>query len=371
MNLLVPVFRGVSVVSLMLLVGALPIFSIVFHELERHALDATRTYRTASYLVGTTLVGAVVSETVLMIGEIQSPDVEAFTVWITSTTTGQAWGTLVFVAVILGALTVGHHLSPSRGSPHLWIKMVFCGALVMLVAFCWMRYSPAVESAAVAILVKFAHMAGAALWVGGLAVLAVLPTLLPRGSTDTARLVSPIVKQFSTIAIVGVTVAFATGIVIVAWHVPTLAALAGTPYGILLTLKIGLVLVAAAIGGFNRFVLHEQITESTGQSDYMAILPGLLISTRPDVESAALSTFVRAVRLELVLLVLVVGISVALTTIVTPSYEVLESTGVTTVQTNERVADVELTSVFFLGAIGIVLAGSLTLGYELGTSAAE
>ena len=63
--------------------------------------------------------------------------------------------------------------------------------------------------------------------------------------------------------------------------------------------------------------------------------------------------------------------SVGLITTVTPAYELLEFTEVSTVHIAERVVDVRLTNIFFLGAIGTILAGSLMLGYELGSSRAE
>lgn len=153
---------------------------------------------------------------------------------------------------------------------------------------------------------------------------------------------------------------------------PTLGALIGTPYGILLSAKVGLVLFAAAIGGFNQFLVHEQIAESVDDAGYAAALPGLLAFVRPQLPSlGALPPFVRSVRLELSLLLPVVGRSVGLTTTVTPAYELLEATGVSTIHVAERVVVVRLANIFFLGAIGTVLGGSLLLGYELGTSTAK
>lgn len=372
MDLLSSILRGVLAASLMLLIGAPPVLSTVFRNLEARDLDVAQAYRPALRLVGTALIGAVLAETALVVGRTEPSEVGSFDAWVTSTPEGQAWGVFVIVALVLGTLTVVHYVTHDRVSPRRWLGTVFASALVMLVAFCWTRYSPAVESPTVAILVKFGHMTGAALWAGGLAVLAVLPTLLPRDSIDMARLVPPIIRRFSMVAIVGVTVAFVTGIVIAAWHVPTRTALVTTPYGILLTVKVGLVLVAAAIGGLNRFVLHEQITESADKSSGAVAIPGVLTAIRPQIGSDdAVSMLVRAVRLELALLVLVLGLSVALTTTVMPSYEVLESAVAVPSQTAEHVADIGFTNVLKSGAIGIALGGALMFGYELGASAAE
>lgn len=363
-----PAFRGVLVAALMLLVGAPPTLRfVVFPELERRGLDTSRAHYAALAFVEVTLVGAILAGTALTVANAPTVDVGSYVTWTGSTSAGQAWVAFVAAAFVTGALTAGRHALPDRVSRRLWLGTVFVGGLVMLAAFCWTRYSTAVGSPAVAILAKFGHMTGAALWVGGLAVLAVLPAFVSRESdTDTARFVLAATRRFSMIAVTGVTVAFATGVVIAAWHVPTLTALVTTPYGILLSLKAGLVSAAAVIGGFNRFVLHEQIAYSVRESNETA-LPGMLTVVGPRIAATdAVSTFARSIRLELAVLVLSIGLSVALTTAVTPSYELLvpavtASNGILGV-----VALVGFAKLLKLGAVGIALAGSLALGYELG-----
>lgn len=355
----------------MLLVGAPPTLSFVlFPELERRGLDTTRARRVALSVVGVTLAAAALAGTVLAFGNAQSSEIGSFAAWASATTAGRAWAAFIAVAALLGALTAGRYLLSDRVSRQLWLRTVTVGALVMLLAFCWTRFSTAVDIPAIAILVKFGHMTGGALWVGGLAVLAVLPTLVPHESDsdpEMAEFVLSVVRQFSILAVAGVTVAFATGVIIAAWHVPTLAALATTSYGILLSVKVGLVLIAAAIGGFNRFVLHEQISNSMRESTDRAVLPGLLTIVEPRIAATdAISTVTRSVRFELVVLTIAVGLSVVLTTVLTPSYELLEPATTASGAIFGQSLFVGFAESLKYGAVGIGLAGSLALGYELG-----
>lgn len=364
-----PVFRGVLVTALMLLIGAPPTFwFVVFPELERRGIDTMRARRVALSIVGTTLIGAVIAETALTVGHAQSSSVDAFAAWVSSTAAGQAWAAGIAVAFVPGVLTVGHRVIPARVPRRPWLMTVFVGALAMLVAFCWTHYSTAIAIPTVAILVKVGHMTGAALWVGGLAVLAALPALIPRDpDADMAKFVLGVVRRFSMIAVAGVTVAFTTGIIITVWHVPTLTALGTTLYGILLSVKVGLVLVAAAIGGINRFILHEQIAAGVGESNDTAALPGLLTGVGPRIAATdAVSTVVRSIRVELAILVVAVGLSVVLTTAVTPSYEVLDPAVAVAGEIFKGIALIGFATLLKLGAGGIALIGSLVLGYELG-----
>ncbi len=355
----------------MLLVGAPPTLSFVlFPELERRGLDTTRARRVALSVVGVTLAAAALAGTVLAFGNAQSSEIGSFAAWASATTAGRAWAAFIAVAALLGALTAGRYLLSDRVSRRLWLRTVTVGALAMLLAFCWTRFSTAIDIPAIAILVKFGHMTGGALWVGGLAVLAVLPTLVPHESDsdpEMAEFVLSVVRQFSILAVAGVTVAFATGVIIAAWHVPTLAALATTSYGILLSVKVGLVLIAAAIGGFNRFVLHEQISNSMRESTDRAVLPGLLTIVEPRIAATdAISTVTRSVRFELVVLAIAVGLSVVLTTVLTPSYELLEPATTASGAIFGQSLFVGFAESLKYGAVGIGLAGSLALGYELG-----
>lgn len=354
--------------ALLLLIGApLTLWLVVFPELERRGFDTEQAYYIALSIIGMSLIGAVLAGTAFTIDTARASAIPVFTAWVGATSAGHVWVAFVAVASVIGALTAGHYMIPDRVSRRLWFGTVSIGAIAMLGAFCWTHFSTAVESPAVAILVKVGHMTGAALWVGGLAVLAALPAIVPRDSDgDIVALVLSVVRRFSMIAVAGVTIAVVTGIIIAAWHVPTLAALVTTPYGILLSVKVGLVVVAAAMGGFNRFILHERIAYSVRESTDTAVLPGLLTVSDPQVTATdTVSTVARSVQLELAVLIVIVGLSVALTAM-TPSYEMLGPAVVASSTILRGVAFVGFAAVLKLGAIGIAIIGSLALGYELG-----
>lgn len=370
MELWTPAFRAVTVTALVLLVGVPPTLSfVVVPELERRGLDSMRARRAARSLIAATLIGAGLGASALAVGNAGSSTAGSFLAWAGSTEAGGAWVAFVVAASVGGAATVGRAVSPGRISRRRWLGIVTAGAFAMLVAFCWTRYSVAVESPAVAVLVKVGHMAGGGLWVGGLAVLAVLPRLVVRDDdAETTAFVLSVVRRFSIVAVAGVTIAVTTGVVIAAWHVPTLDALVATPYGILLSAKVGLVLVAAAMGGFNRFVLHEWIAVSTSEPTDTAILPGMLTVDPPQIAANdAVATVARSVRLELAVLLSAIGLSVALTTLVTPSYELLEPAATASSEIVRGVSITRFATLLELGAIAVGLAGALALGYELGT----
>lgn len=364
-----PVGRGILVTTLILLIGVPPTLSfVIFPELERHNLSTARAHRTALSVIGALLIGAGLTGTVLTGGNGQWSNIGSFITWIGSTPTGQAWTVFIVATAVAGAVTTGRHVLPDVVSRRFWLSTVLVGALAMLIGFCWTRYSTAVGTPTIAILVKVVHMGGGALWVGGLTVLAALPTLMPRDPDgDQTEFVLSTVRRFSIIAVTGVTVAFATGSIIVAWHVPTLTALATTPYGILLSVKVGLVLVAAAMGGFNRVILHEQIASSVRKSADTAVLPGMLTAVSPRITAAdAVATVTRSVRLELAVLALATALSVALTTAVTPSYELLKPAVVASSELVRGVEFTKFTTLLKYGAIGVGLLGSLAVGYEAG-----
>ncbi|WP_254545372.1 CopD family protein [Halomarina pelagica] len=369
MTLLVALLRGVLVTALLLLIGTPPAFAlVVFPELDRRGLDATRASRFARRTVAWTVAAALCSAIGLAV--LRAGGVGALGGWAVGTVEGRAWLVLAGGGSCLAAATAVRSVRPANLSRGRWLGVVLAGGSVMLLAFCRTRYSTAVDSAALAIGVKFWHMAGAAAWVGGLAVLAALPRYLPdETGTEPARVAAALVRRFSMVAVAAVTVAFVTGVIIVTWHVPSLAALATTPYGLALALKVLLVFAAAGLGGFNRLVVHQRLRRAGGDAP---AVPGLLVLGRSEGGPAdAVASLVRAIRLELAVLLAVVALSVALTSALTPSHAVADLPSTSGVAVDARRAagatvDAAFRSALEFGAIGVALLGSLTLGYELG-----
>lgn len=140
-----------------------------------------------------------------------------------------------------------------------------------------------------ALAVDWVHLVLVSLWVGDVVVAGLVTLRRPPGSapgnrSDCAAYVAALSRS-AALALAGI---FVTG-VLGAWRVlEGPADLVGNPYGITLAIKIGLVLCAAALGGYNRFV----------------VMPSLLRTlTRPgqDTQDAA-GRFARVLQVELLVL---------------------------------------------------------------------
>jgi putative copper resistance protein D len=116
-----------------------------------------------------------------------------------------------------------------------------------------------------AMLADWLHLVFISLWTGAvfIAGLAVMP------GTAAEQYAGPhdrnaYIESLSTCATVALAGIFATG-VFNAWHLAgTLAEAAGNPYSNLLLVKIGLVLLAAVLGGVNRFFVMPAVLAGCG-----------------------------------------------------------------------------------------------------------
>lgn len=372
----------------MVLVGVPPTLLAVVRPLARvHDLDTTDADRvTARLVVGASLAVVVSATALAFLDGVSRPSADALWQFLT-TVRGSAWFVQVGAALLVGAGTAVAYRRDVGLADHGrvvggWLCATLGGGLLVLVALCWTSYSTAIGSDAVAIATKLGHMVGAALWVGGLLVLAsVVPPLLVRAAedepeTEVARLAASTIRRFSVIAAAGVTLAVATGLLITAWHVPTIGALGSTLYGVVLTSKVALVLVAAALGAVNRTVVHHQLQAATGTADESrTAIPGLLVGHRVASTRLAVRLFVRSVRVELAVLVVIVLSSVLLTTVLTPSYAMavdfhanafvasLDVPTLLSVRTANRVESA-FPPLLELGALAVSLTGVVAVGYE-------
>jgi putative copper resistance protein D len=115
--------------------------------------------------------------------------------------------------------------------------------------------------------VDWLHLVLVSLWVGevmvaGSITLRRLPDHAPGNGVECARYVEALSRS-ATVALAGIVVTGAVS----AWRVlGTPANLVGNPYGTTLLIKIGLVLCAAALGGFNRFVVMPSLLRTLHQT---------------------------------------------------------------------------------------------------------
>lgn len=190
-------------------------------------------------------------------------------------------------------------------------------------------------------LVAVGHILGAGLWVGGLAVVALLvPGLVERSEpADRTAIAASVIRRYSLLALAGVTIAAATGLVLAAWHVPGPSALIDSVYGLALSAKTLLVFVALGLGGLTRFVLLRRL-EPAGDAGLVDRLLGSgQLRTDGGDTANVITALKRATRLEVGVLVGVLLLSGLLTS--APTAAVADATALSET-TIEREGEIDL-----------------------------
>jgi len=119
------------------------------------------------------------------------------------------------------------------------------------------------------LITDFAHMVGAAVWIGGLAVLlfAAFPAAKRLMGSDRLSVMAPVVKRFSDAAVVAVAVIVATGIYRSWMEVRALRGLIDATYGQVLLVKIGAFLPLLALGAINNRITKPRIEQAVTAGD--------------------------------------------------------------------------------------------------------
>ncbi len=189
---------------------------------------------------------------------------------------------------------------------------------VGLAGFVVEGHSISEEPFLVVALADMVHLGAGAVWFGGLVALA---AVLRRASeTVDAAGVADVVAWFSSAAAVAVVAAGLAGAVLAAVGVGSVEAATGTTYGVLVLGKVALVAVVVGIGGWNRFALVPRVRAGVravpeGAAATTAVpLPPRTVTVAQD----AITSLQRTVRLEAVLLVGVLVLTVLLASQPTP-----------------------------------------------------
>ena len=111
----------------------------------------------------------------------------------------------------------------------------------------------------------WAHLAAASIWIGGLLGLLVLAAATEPGKRVAALAV--VVPRFSRAAIVSVALLLTTGIVASIVHLPTLASLWDTNYGLALIAKSGLLACALVLGAINNLRSRPRLVAAAQRRD--------------------------------------------------------------------------------------------------------
>ena len=198
-----------------------------------------------------------------------------------------------FLAVVLGLTLLCAGTSATRVPSKVRRGIVAIGGGATLAAFVLVGHTRTASPVALTMISDVVHLAAAAVWTGGLA--ALLLHLRSRGNDAAA------VARFSRVASVSLAAVAVAGVVL-GWRIlGSWSALIDTTYGVLLLVKIGLVAVVAAIGGYNHFRLVARVGAlADGHDDATAT-------------TAATTLLRRTLGAELVVIVAVIGVTGFLT----------------------------------------------------------
>jgi len=256
-----------------------------------------------------------------------------------SLATGRGWGSVTEVGLlgrslgdgmgwalavsVLGLVMVGITAGlPFRGAVR---TCALVGAGLAPVGFAFTGHTRTMSPAVVGLLADLAHLVAAAVWMGGLASL--VGCLARRRAADDVVGAADAVARFSGLAgaaLIGVVV---TGGAMAAIEVGGIGALTTTTYGRLLMVKVALVALVAALGGWNRLRILPALgvggsDPSSGDAQSGEANSG---AGELDAGGEALpasdprwSTLGRILRLEVAALVIVVAVTAVLVN-VTPA----------------------------------------------------
>ncbi len=205
------------------------------------------------------------------------------TVW-TDVVTGAVGVAAMVTLVGLTALLVGSRCN-HRGA----VVVMLTGAALALGGFVVTGHTRTFGPPWLVISADLVHLAAGAVWLGG--VIGLVVTLRSRHNHDDAGPTAAIITRFSTLAAIALVAAAGVGVVM-AWRIlGSWRALIETSYGTTLLVKVGLVVVVAALGGYNRVRLMPRLAAEP---------------------SGGRARIARVVRVEAVLLVAVVAVTALL-----------------------------------------------------------
>jgi copper transport protein len=219
---------------------------------------------------------------------------------------GTIWGIAALAWVAFGALAAGAMRRPVDRRPGLATLALLAAPLAFIVLVPALSGHGSTQSpVALNFPVNVVHVAAMAVWLGGLATLLFL---VPRATRelkpgDRGRLLAAVLSRFSGIALVSVGAILLTGLTQAYVYVRRLDALIETGYGRAVLVKFVLLMALIGIGAYNRrrSVPRLERIAAGGESPGRA---GLLLR--------------RALRAEVALLVVVLGVTAALASYAPP-----------------------------------------------------
>ncbi len=169
---------------------------------------------------------------------------------------GQAWTLTTFAWLAVLALIVAAWTTPRRREP----LLAGAGLLALAIAFGLSWASHPAGRGTLALLADYAHLAAAALWVGGLVALVILAASA-RGRSAGAReeLARTSILRFSRVALPTVALVAVAGLVLMVKDLRVPSQLLTSSYGVTLVVKSAVALAALALGAYHHRVVVARL----------------------------------------------------------------------------------------------------------------
>jgi copper transport protein len=171
---------------------------------------------------------------------------------------------VLFVAAAALALWVDRPLRRQRSIAELLsVTGALVGAAAVLLVPGLAGHAAQTAPRGLSLLLDWCHLISGSIWLGGLVGLLVVWATLPAGRRVAGLGVC--VPRFSNVALASVLVLLATGVGATVIHIPILAALWQTSYGVAILVKIGLLAAAMLLGAVNLLRSKPRLVAATTQ----------------------------------------------------------------------------------------------------------
>jgi copper transport protein len=179
---------------------------------------------------------------------------------------GQITAAKIAIVLLLFGILIAYWWG-TRGRTWLW-SLALILTVLLLLGDAWVSHVAAVVVwRELALVAELAHLLGVALWVGGLGYFATLFWWSAFCEESPAAELAWAIPAFSMLAVGAVGLLTISGLYLAQVHLGSLSQLLSTPYGRILLVKLGVVALMAALGGYHQFVVHPHIVASLKPSD--------------------------------------------------------------------------------------------------------
>lgn len=253
--------RWLELIGLLAIAGSLLFATVSPSDVRQRQTftGAIRQIVLAASAIG--LIGAAVSSLAIAISanDRSWSDLPSAREWwntLTDTDLGRAVGIRAVVFAIAFVIALAIRMKPSRG----WLGVGAIAVSLMLSSFPLTGHARAVSNSWLAVSLDLAHLVSAAIWGGGIALLALFLFRQLSDREDTSlNAASEAISCFSLTALVAMLVLAGSGIASAAFHVSGPKNLTGESYGRTLIVKILLVALVLVVAGTNRLFIIPRL----------------------------------------------------------------------------------------------------------------